>query len=471
MSSYLSTRSCLSLEQALAPFLVNEGLPFANVLPAAVVAQVLANEEVVFGDTNKAVFTPAVTLWAWLSQVLETDKSCRAAVNRVLAMRVAGGLEPCSQDTAAYCRARPKLPASALKRLALQTGHNVEEQAPQDWLWHGRRVTLVDGTTMTMPDTAANQQAYPQPSTQQAGCGFPMIRMVVLMSLASAVLLDMAMGPYQGKETGETALLRELLDDLKPGAILLADRYYCTYWLVAMAQARGVDVVFRMHQLRAYDFQRGQHLGPDDHVVSWSRPQRPSWMDPETYATMPLTLTVREVRANIARPGCRTEEIVVASTLIDAVSYTKASLLDLYHERWHIEPDILAIKKALGMEHLRCQTPLLIEKEIWMHFLGYNLVRKAGCQAAQLQETSPRAVSFTAIKQTINAARSQLTVASAAEQVRQGLLLLHELGKECVGNRPHRWEPRLVKKRPKPYKHLRQPRAQMRAALFPKKTG
>jgi putative transposase len=471
MSSYLSARPRLSFEQALAPFLVNEGLPFANVLSTAFVAQVLANEDVVFGDTEQSVFTAAVTLWAWLSQVLETDKSCRAAVSRVLAMRVAAGLQPCSQDTAAYCRARAKLPANALKRLALQTGHNVEEQALQEWLWLGRRVTLVDGTTMTMPDTAANQQAYPQPSSQEAGCGFPMIRMVVLLSLATAVLLGMALAPYEGKETGETALLRELLDDLEPGVILLADRYYCSYWLVAMAQARGVDVVFRMHHLRDYDFRRGQHLGPDDHVVSWSRPQRPEWMDKATYATMPLTLTVREVRANIARPGCRTDEIVVVSTLLDAVRYTKASLLDLYHERWHVEPDILAIKKALGMDHLRCRTPFMIEKEIWMHFLGYNLVRKAGCQAAQLQEVSPREVSFTATKQTINAARSQLTMASAAEQVRQGLLLLREVGKEGVGNRPHRWEPRLVKKRAKAYKHLREPRAKMHARMFPKKTG
>jgi putative transposase len=298
-----------------------------------------------------------------------------------------------------------------------------------------------------------------------------MIRMVVLMSLATAALHDMALAPYEGKETGETALLRELLDGLKPGAILLADRYYCTYWLVAMAQARGLDVVFRMHQLRDYDFRRGQHLGPDDHVVTWARPQCPDWMDQETYATMPLTLTVRELRANIARPGCRTEEIVVATTLTDAGSYAQEAVLDLYHERWHVEPDILAIKKALGMDHLRCQTPFMIAKEIWIHFLGYNLARKAGCQAAQLHEGSPRQVSFTATKQTINAVRSQLTKASSAERVRQGVLLLHELGKECVGDRPGRWEPRLVKKRPKTYKHLREPRAQMRARLFRKKAG
>jgi hypothetical protein len=466
MSSYASPGSCLSFTQALAPFHHDEGLPFAAVLPVAVVEQVFADEQVAFGDTRDSVFTPAVTLWAFLSQVVENDKSCRAAVSRVLAARVAAGQTPCSEDTAAYCRARAKLPATALKRLALQAGRNLETLVPGDWLWHGKHVTLVDGTTMLLPDTPANQAAYPQQATQEPGLGFPILRMVVLLSLATACLLGMAVAPYQGKETGETALLRGLLAEVNAGDVLLADRYYCTYWLVAMAQARGIEVVFRMHHLRDYDFRRGQCLGTDDHVVIWHRPQRPDWMDKATYATMPTTLTVRELRVAITTPGCRTPEIVVVTTLTDATSYPKDDIGDLYHDRWHVEPDICAIKQSLKMEHLRCRTPFMIAKEIWVHFLGYNLVRKASCQAALLQEVHPRAVSFTATKQTINAARSQLTLASLVERVRQGKLLLYELGKERVGDRPDRCEPRLVKRRPKQYKHLRVPRAQARARLL-----
>jgi hypothetical protein len=265
MSSYASLRRCLSFEQALAPFHVDEGLPFANVLPVAVVEQVFADEGVAFGASNDSVFTPAVTLWAFLSQVLENDKSCRAAVTRVLASRVAAGQTPCSEQTGAYCRARAKLPATVLKRLALQTGRSLEAQVPGAWLWHGKHVTLVDGTTILLPDTPVNQAAYPQPSTQGVGVGFPILRMVVLLSLATACLLGMALAPYQGKETGETALLRRLLDQVPAGAVLLADRYYCTYWLVAMAQVRASDVVFRMHHRRDYDFRRGQRLGADDH--------------------------------------------------------------------------------------------------------------------------------------------------------------------------------------------------------------
>jgi putative transposase len=465
MSSYLSSGSCLSFVQALAPFHQDEGLPFAAVLPVAVVEQAFAEEGVDFGATAHAVFTPAVTLWAFLSQVLEKDKSCRAAVSRVLAWRLAEGLPPCSQDTAAYCRARPKLPATVLKRLALEVGRNLETQAPKDWLWQGRHVTLVDGTTLYLPDTEENQGAYPQLSNLEPGLGFPILRMVVLLSLATACLLGMALAPYEGKETGETALLRQLLDAVNPGDVLLADRYYCTYWLVAMAQARGIDVVFRMHHLRDYDFRRGQRLGPDDHVVTWHRPKRPDWMDPQTYATMPKTLTVRELRVPITTPGCRTPEIVVATTLTDAARYAQDEVADLYHERWHAEPDIAAIKQALGMEYLRCKTPFMVEKEIWTHFLGYNLVRKASCQAALLHEVHPRAVSFTASQQTINAARSQLTRASLTERVRQGELLLRELGKQRVGNRPDRCEPRVVKRPPKAYKRLRVPRAQAQARL------
>ena len=281
----------------------------------------------------------------------------------------------------------------------------------------------------------------------------------------------MALAPYHGKETGETALLRDLLDEVNAGDILLADRYYCTYWLVAMAQARGIDVVFRMHHLRDYDFHRGQRLGAEDHVVIWHRPQRPDWMDAATYATIPEALCVRELRVQITTPGCRTPEIVVVTTLTDAISYPKDDIADLYHDRWHAEPDIGAIKQSLKMEHLRCRTPFMIDKEIWVHFLGYNLVRKVSCQAALVQEVHPRAVSFTASKQTVNAARSQLTRASMAERLRQGKLLLREVGKERVGNRPNRWEPRLVKRRPKQYKHLREPRAQARARLLKCRTG
>jgi hypothetical protein len=448
---------------------VGVGLPFAEVLSAQDIVQAFAAEAVTFGGMAKAVFTPAVTLWAFLSQVLQADKSCRAAVRRVCAWRVAEGLTPCSENTGDYCRARGQLPAAVLRRLTLQTGNRLEQAVPANWLWHGRHVKLVDGTTVTLPDTPANQQAYPQPPCQKPGLGFPMIRLVVLLSLASAAVQGMAAGPYAGKETGETALLRQLLDELSAGDVLLADRYYCTYWLVALAQARGVDVVFRMHHQRHYDFRRGRRRGPNDHLVRWRKPQRPDWMDRATYQALPAELVVREVRYRVTTPGFRVSKLVLVTTLTSARHYAVEELADLYHDRWHAELDIRAIKTTLRMQRLRCLSPALVEKELWAHFLGYNLVRKVSAQAALDQGRHPREVSFTASQQAVNASWSQLSHAPAAEAIRQAQAFLTTLGQVLVGQRPDRCEPRAVKPPPTEHKRLRRPRAAARAALLNKR--
>jgi hypothetical protein len=466
MPSYAVPDPCPQFAQALAPFLTEEGLPFAQVLPATDVAQAFADEGVTFGATPHAVFTPALTLWAFLSQVVDEAKSCRAAVLRVTVLLIALGRTPCAEDTAAYCRARAKVPALVLRRLAVQVSRRLEEEVPEEWLWHGRHVQLIDGTTLTLPDTPENQKAYPQVSTQAPGLGYPIIRLVVLMSLATAVLMDAAYGPYQGKETGETALVRPLLDAVAAGTVLLADRYYCTYWLVALAQARGLGVVFRMHHRRDYDFRRGRRLGAGDHVVVWHRPVRPAWMDEVTYASIPETLTVRELKVTITTPGCRTREVVLVTTLTEAATYSKEDIADLYHQRWHAELDIRAIKQALKMDQLRCRTPSMIEKEIWAHFLGYNLVRKVSAQAALTQGIHPRAVSFTATKQAVAAVWSPATLATATARVHPGQQLLRVLGVKKVGERPDRYEPRAVKRRPKPYAQLGKPRAVARAELL-----
>jgi putative transposase len=467
MPSYPSAPYCLPFEQALAPFLADQGLPFANVLPAATVERAFAEEGVRFGATPKSVFTPALTLWAFLSQVVHEAKSCHAAVLRVATLLIALQRPPCSEDTAAYCRARAKLPLRVLRRLALDVGRNLERDVPAAWLWRGKHVDLVDGTTLTLPDTEDNQKAYPQPASQKPGLGFPIIRLVVLLSLATASVQGMAFGPYQGKETGETALLRHLLAEVPAGHVLLADRYYCNYWLVALAQAAGIDVVFRLHQLRHYDFRRGQRLGHDDHVVRWHKPQRPEWMDGASYAALPEYLTVREIRYQVTTPGFRVEEMVIATTLTDAALYTAADLADLYHERWHVELDLRAIKTSLKIDQLRCKTPAMVAKELWAHMLGYNLVRKVSAQTALEQSIHPRAVSFTGSKDAVAAAWGPWTLLdTAAKRQRQSLALLQVLGRKPVGIRPDRCEPRQVKRRPKQYQHLRRPRAEARAKLL-----
>lgn len=460
----------LSFERTLAPFLQADGLPFAEVLTAAAMAQAFADAQVSFGQTAQAFWTPDLTLWTFLSQVLDGDPSCRAAVSRALA---AQGLSPTPEDlnTGNYCRARGKLPTAVLQRLTRQVSDGLEQAAPAAWLWKGKHVTLVDGCTVTLPDTPANQKAYPQPQTQKPGVGFPMIRLVVLLTLATATLQGLALGPYQGKETGEPTLFRALLAQLLPGSVVLGDRHYCSYFLMALLRERGVEGVFRLHQRRASDLRQSQCLGPGDYLVTWSKPDQPDWMDAATYAAMPDTLAIREVHKTLDRHHYRVQNLVVVTTLLDAGTYTSDDIADLYHQRWHVELDIRALKSTLKMDVLRCVSPFMVEKEIWAHFLGYNLVRKVAAQAAVLRQLEARSISFTASLQVVVGGWSRLTELPAAARLRLAQKLLRSLGKEVVGNRPGRCEPRALKRRPKKQKLLTKPRAQARAELLAKRAA
>jgi putative transposase len=452
-------------DDTLAPFFCAQGLPFADVLTSQDIDQACVDTQVSFGHTRTSLWTPALTLWTFLSQTLDGIKSCRAAVARAFAA-LALSHPLTNYDTGSYCRARAKLATPLLQRLTLQIGAALEKAALPAWRWHDRQVVLVDGFTTTLPDTWANQQQYPQPNTQKAGLGFPLLRVVVLLSLATAAAQGVALGPYQGKESGETALLRTLLDQLAPGTIVLADRYYCSYFMLALLQAQGVDAVLRLHQCRASDFRRGRRLGVDDHLVVWYKPARPEWLDEATYAALPESMEVREIRKRITKPGYRVKQLTVITTLVDAATYDTEAIAELYHQRWHVELDIRAIKATLKMDELRCLTPFMVEKEIWVHFLGYNLIRKVAAQAALLREVCPREVSFAASQQTVLGAWSKLTEATAAERLQIGASLLRVLGKEKVGQRPDRCEPRAKKRRPKKCKLLTKPRAQARAELL-----
>jgi len=380
-------------------------------------------------------------------------------------LRVALGLPPCASETGAYCKARAKLPERFLQRLCYDVAEQVEVQAPAAWLWKGKHVFLADGSTLSMPDTPANQEAYPHPRTQKRGLGFPILRVVVLLALATGVLSGAAFAPYLGKNQGEPALLRTLLERLRPGDVLLGDRYYCSYWLVALAQQVGVDVVYRQHQRRASDFRRGVHLGPEDHVVVWTKPKRPAWLEEATYEALPQTLLVRELRVRVEVPGSRTKEVTVVTTLVDAQAYSKEDVADLYRMRWHVELDLRAIKTHLRMDILRCKTPAMVRKEIWAHFLVYNLTRRVLAAAAQEQGLRPRGLSFLGAVQTLNEFRWLLVTASAEARGVYVRVLGLAIASHGVGDRPERWEPRAVKRRPKPLRYLNQPRAAARAKL------
>lgn len=443
------------IEMLRTQFAQADGLAFAEVLPAERVETALREEGAAWRD---CVYTPLLTLWAFLGQVISPDGSCRAAVARVLAWLVSRGEPTCTPQTGPYCKARARLPESLFVRLMRETGQALHQAALADWRWHGRRVKLVDGTTVTMPDTEENQAAYPQQTAQQPGLGFPIARLVVVFCLACGTVIDAALGRYQGKKTGENTLARTLTEAWAPGDVLLADRYFSGYFDIAYWQQQDVDVVTQLHQRRRCDLRRGRRLGPNDHVVIWSKPKRPAWMDEATYAGMPDQLVVREVRVRIAVPGFRTKVVVVVTTLLDAEVYAARDLAELYRARWHAELDLRSLKITLGMDVLRCKTPEMVRKEVWAHLLAYNLIRTLMAQAADEAGCTPRDLSFKGTVQTLKEFAERLLDARGPTRAQLYQWLLLAVAAHQVNDRPDRVEPRARKRRPKQYPRLMQPR-------------
>jgi Transposase DDE domain len=424
------------------------------------------------------LFTPWITLWTFLAQVLSPDGSCREAVAKLLAFVTVSGGQTFQPDTGPYCKARQRLPETVVAQLARDAGQQLHRRHPAGHLLGGRPIKVVDGTTVSMPDTRANQRHYPQPAPQKPGLGFPMARLVAILSLNCAAVLAVAIGPYAGKQSGELALLRSLWDAaaadaavgkasaLEGGDVLLGDRYYASYWMIAALLRRGVDGLFRQHQARKSNFRAGRRLGKHDHLIVLRRPvQRPDWMDARSFDQMPETLSVREVRIVVAQRGFRVRTLVLVTTLLDAQLYSKQELALAFRHRWNVELDLRSIKQTMNMSVLRCKTPEMVRKEIWMHLLAYNLVRTVMAEAAERAGIEPREVSFAGAVQTINALGPILMTAAADDAQALMEVLLQAIARHRVGDRPDRYEPRAVKRRAKPIALLTVPRAKARRRL------
>ena len=338
------------------------------------------------------IYSTVNVLWAFLGQVLHDGKesACQAAVAAITAHRLARGLTTPTSDTGDYCKARAKLSEIALRELTVEIADELEERAEAPWLWKTLHAKLVDGFTLTMPDMPENQagptcgRCPPQSRSQKQGVGLPIARCLAILSLATVRLwrmLDVASGPYSGKETGETALLRTRLDSFSPGDLLVADRYFCSFFMIAMLLGRGVQSCTRMHQKRHVDFRRGRRLGTRDHLVVWTKPPRPQWMDQATYETIPETMTLREQRFQVVRPGYRTTVITIVTTLTDADVYSKADLAERYGFRWNAELDIRSIQQNLNLNHMCCKSPEMVRRELWTTLLAYHLVRTTAAAA------------------------------------------------------------------------------------------
>jgi len=447
------------------PFLQDSALPFTQVLTAEAIEQAFAQNQALFGQRD--IFSTPVVLWAFLAQVLRDGKgaACAAAVADIAVYLQQTGQRVPSGDTGDYCRARAKLSRAALHALVGQTARQLDEAACEDWRWRGLRARLVDAFTFTRPDTPENQQQFPQAKSQRPGLGLPIARAGAVLSLATGAIHDLALGPYQGQKTGQTALLREILDGFQDGEVVVFDRYFCSFMMLALLSLRGVHVCTRLHQRRDSDFRRGRRLGDHDHLVTWTRPQRPAWMSPDWYEQIPLTLTLREMQFRVVAPGRRTETITVITTLTDPTAYPQADIAALYGFRWNAALDLRDIKQTLSLDQVRCKTPARVQLELWTTLLAYNLIRKVIATSAAVHGKQPRQLGFTLACQTILSLWMLLS-AGACRHVRQSWdSALERIASHEVGNRPGRIEPRALKRRRRRYPLLTSARQELRQNL------
>lgn len=430
-----------------------DAISFFNLLTSPELFEAL---ESLLPDHRERLFPPTETLAMFLSQALHMDRSCQRAVNEAAITRLLADMKPCSTFTGGYCRARQRLPLTMVSSLVRLTGALIDQHIPDDWLWQGRPVRIVDGTTVTLPDTPANQAAYPQQRSQKAGLGFPISRIVGITCLASGVVTNAAMGPYKGKGGSEHALLRSLLPDLQCGDVLLGDALYGSYFVLAECIRRGIDVVFEQNgaRKRVADFRRGKRLGAKDHLIQLPKPrQRPEWMSEEHFEALPAEIVIREISMG---------EKVLITTLKCPTEASREALKALYRSRWNVELDIRSIKTTLGMETLTCKTPEMAEKEMWVYFLAYNLIRVLMAQSAALSDVLPRMLSFKHTLQLWHAWSRKVASGYTSDDLMEFFRLVSQ---NRVGTRPGRVEPRAVKRRPKPLPLLTCPRHEAQARI------
>lgn len=412
-------------------------------------------------NSRKRTYPVNLTFWAFLSQVLNPGSACREIVRKVQVWSVQHHQTLPESGTSAYCQARARLPLERLEQLHQHLALKLAGQRNATDLWLGHHVKVVDGTGLSMPDTSANQQAWPQPVTQKPGCGFPVTKIVGCFCLASGALLQWVQGTLKDHDF---RLFQGLLATFQKGEIVLADRGFCSYGNLAALLQTGVGAVMRIHHFRKLDWRRGRNLGWRDRLVEWRKPllQTDVWTK-EQWQQLPERILLRMVEVGVAVPGFRTQRIVLVTTLLEADKYTAAELGQLYFRRWAVELFFRDIKITLGMDVLRCRTPAMVQKEIAMHAIAYNLIRALMQDIAHSYQIRPNRLSF---KGTVDALRqwSELFQAGKAHpRHTQNLrdLFYYTVATDPLIRRPNRSEPRAVKRRPKNFRLLTKPRKEM----------
>lgn len=409
--------------------------------------------------SRRRIFSKENTFWAFLSQVLDADGGCKEVIRKLQAYASIKGIKIPSSSTASYCTARMKLDEQMLSDILDHTADQLEKM-PETGLLNNRRVIVVDGTGVTMTDTKENQKVWPQPSSQQSGCGFPSARICACFSLESGGLLSYAIG---NKKSHELLHFRQQWDTFKPGDIFLGDKGFCSYFDQARLKEKGIDSVItlaRRAPVRAASSLKV--LGPNDLLIAWPRPQHTAKLSysKDAWEDLPEELLLRQIRVTVTHPGFRTQGFYIITTLLDAEQYPAEELAELYFKRWDVELFFRDIKTTMGMDVLRCRTPEMIQKEVLMHFIAYNCIRRLMYEAAEEADIEVRIVSFKGSLQALRSWEPHLNQAKTSKAERFRLIsdLYDAMTNTPILQRPGRSEPRCVKRRPKNYQRMTAPR-------------
>jgi hypothetical protein len=416
--------------------------------------------------SRRRLFSKENTFWAFFSQVLDADGGCKEVIRKPQSYASIKGVKVPSSSTAAYCAARKKLDEQMLCDILEHTADRLEE-TPEIGLMNNRRVIVVDGTGISMPDTLANQEVWPQPSTQKLGCGFPVARICACFSLKSGALLSYALG---NKKNHELPLFRQQWNSFKQGDIILGDKGFCSYFDTAKLKEQGIDIVVTLARRAPVSAAVSlKRLGPDDLLITWQRPvynTRLSYSI-EEWAKLPEKLILRQIKVTVKYPGFRTQKFYIVTTLLDAAQYPAEELAELYFKRWDVELFFRDIKTTMGMDILRCKTPEMIRKEILMHFIAYNCIRRLMCEAAKEMYLKARIVSFKGSVQALRNWEPHLNQAKISRAERFKLIsdLYEAMTNTPITQRPGRSEPRCLKRRKKNYQLMTLPRHEMKEIL------
>lgn len=420
----------------------------------------ISNEQLVGGHVRHRQLPTHTTFWAFLSQILAGNCSCQQTVRSIQSCMAHEGMDNVDLTDSAYCQARARLPLKLLEKIHEQVADQVVKHVGSDGLWLGRRVKVIDGSGIALPDTPSNQELFPQPANQKPGCGFPVLSLNAVIDLPTKGMLRPHIGNLHNHDS---RLIREHGEVFKAQDVALGDRGYCSYANIALLQQREVDVVLRCHHARKVDFRKGKRLGKLDRLVQWKRNQRTTGWTLQDWKKLPPSMSIRVIKYKIQQKGFRTREVILATTLTDAKKYPAAAIIELYRQRWEIEVGLRDIKITMGMDRLRCKSPAMVKRELMMFLIAYNCIRLLMLQSSQLHGVALTNLSLANTIATLNEFRKNLLAHKRKPRLTKliHLKILYLIASNTLVHRPDRYEPRVVKKRPKGYQLMTRPRAVM----------